>query len=48
MSATASLWVRSEPFEFGIVPVPPPSKLVHNVSFIVFDQNENNISFVGY
>ena len=28
----ASLWVCSEPFEIGIVPVPPPSKLDHRVS----------------
>eukprot|EP00794_Sanderia_malayensis_P013931 gene13931-15383_t len=25
-----SLWVWSEPFELGIIPVPPPSKLVHH------------------
>jgi len=30
MSATASLWVKSEPFEFGIIHVPPPSKLLHH------------------
>lgn len=30
VSSNVSLWVRGEPFEFGIIPVPPPSKLVHH------------------
>ena len=34
MPSNVSLWVRAEPFEFGIIPVPPPSKLVHHVSYI--------------
>ena len=26
------LWVKAEPFDIGVIPVPPPSKLTHHVS----------------
>eukprot|EP00795_Rhopilema_esculentum_P015628 gene15628-6912_t len=29
-SSSVSLWINPEPFEFGIVPIPPPTKLVHH------------------
>jgi len=29
-SPTVYLWVKSEPFDVGIIPVPPPSKLTHH------------------